>query len=99
MKETFKNNIKVTASTVVLILIVVFYFVYNAFYGNPLDKIKAKKEIENYMENKYSISYEILDIKYNVDTSNYDVYIVLNSNEKKEIIISYNLTDNKIIEK
>lgn len=98
MKETFKNNIKVTAVTFILILAVVFYFIYSAFYGNPFDKIKARKEIEKYIENKYSISYKISEIEYNVDTSEYSAYVALNNDEETKIFVSYNLTDNRVID-
>lgn len=94
MKETFKNNIKVTAVTVVLILAVVFYFLFSAFYGNPIDKRKALNEIENYLSEQYNSTYTVSEIKYDLETENYIAYVTLGDDKKLEI--AYNIYKDKI---
>lgn len=97
MKQTFKDNIVVTLTTVFVILCVVAAFVYNAFYGNPFSKKEAEKNIQNYIADVYKNTlYSMSDLTYNPETGDYTAKIYFTDKVDEYFQISYHTGDHKI---
>lgn len=60
-----------------IVIVVGILFIWNAFHGNPISKMMAKKEAEKYIATQYSgTDYKIEDIFYNFKDGHYIANIV-----------------------
>lgn len=97
MKETFKNNIKVTLISISAIVIVVAGFLINIFYGNPISKNIAAKQIKIYLEDTYGVNeYIVSTPKYDIETMAYHTFVMSQTSEDTQFEVSYG--GNKIVD-
>lgn len=56
----------------VILVVVIVYFI-NSFYGNPISKAKAEKEVLAYYEEKYHKDFEVYSSQYNFLIPDYNL--------------------------
>ncbi|MGJ7922611.1 hypothetical protein [Neobacillus sp. LXY-4] len=65
---------KIFIWTSVIIISLLALFIYSLFNGTPWGKYEQKKQMEVYLENKYQLSFQINNPKYNFLSETYQAY-------------------------
>lgn len=90
MKETFKNTILVTIVSAALIIACVAFFMINAFYGNPISKNMAQKNMIGYLDDKYNkTDFIVYETIYDLSTTGYKMEVSSKTSPDTNFTIYY----------
>lgn len=81
---------RIIAFVVATVLVLLLAFGYFEFYGYPITKYIAGKEMKKYISNNYStLEYTISNVTFNFKDDSYSIYMDIKDSEDKDFTVSY----------
>lgn len=83
-----KNDfIMVGGAILWVVLVSAVFFVFSLVFGTPWERIAVKEKMEDYLENKYELTFKINDISYNYLSETYQAYAAPENEPQLEFFV------------